>query len=208
MIETERVKKSFGRIARFYDLIGRFSASTGARAIARAELRPGETVLDLGCGTGLSFDLLERAVGPQGHIIGVELSPEMLAQARKRIAGHGWTNVTLIEANAEEVDLGPGSVDVVVSIYTNDIMHSRAAVERAVQALRPSGRFVAAGVKRARGLRGVVLNPVTLAYSLPFITMPLSASPWSHLENFLGSLQLEEHGWGSLYIARGVKSAA
>ncbi len=177
MIDTQRAKKAFGRIARFYDLIARGSARLRMRAIARAELRPAEAVLDLGCGTGLSFDPLEQAVGPQGRIIGVELSPDMLAQARKRIAGRGWTNVTLIEANAEEVDLAPGSVDAVVSTYTNDIMHSRRAVERAVQALRPSGRFVAAGVKRATGLRGVLLNPVTLAYSLPFITMPLTSLP-------------------------------
>lgn len=208
MIDTQRAKKAFGRIARFYDLIARGSARLRMRAIARAELRPAEAVLDLGCGTGLSFDPLEQAVGPQGRIIGVELSPDMLAQARKRIAGRGWTNVTLIEANAEEVDLAPGSVDAVVSTYTNDIMHSRRAVERAVQALRPSGRFVAAGVKRATGLRGVLLNPVTLAYSLPFITMPLTASPWRHLEDLMGHLEVTEHQWGTAYIACGAKTAA
>ncbi len=207
MIDTERVKRAYRRTARFYDVTALPSGRLRANAIARAELRPGEAVLDLGCGTGLSFDLLEQAVGPQGQVIGVELSPDMLARAREKVAKQGWKNVKLIEANAEEVDLAPESVDAVLSVYTNDIIHSRRAVERAVRALRSRGRFVAAGAKQAGGLRGVVLNPITLAQSLPFITMPLTASPWTHLEDLLGPLEVEERLLGSAYIARGVKNA-
>ncbi len=207
MIDTERVKKAFGRGARFYDLMARPSARLRAKAIARTALRPGEIVLDLGCGTGLSFDLLQQAIGLQGQIIGVELSPDMLARARDKVAKQGWKNVKLIEANAEEVDLERESVDAVLTIYTNDIIQSRLAVERAVKALRPGGRFLAAGVKRARGLRGLLLNPVTLAYSLPFITMPLTVSPWTHLEDLLGPLDVEQYQMGTQFTAHGVKRA-
>jgi ubiquinone/menaquinone biosynthesis C-methylase UbiE len=110
-----------------------------AIAIERLALRSGQVVLDFGCGTGLSFDLLQQAIGHRGHIIGVELSPDMLARARSKITDYRWTNVTLIEANVEQIDLQPESVDAVLCFYTHDIMSSSRAVERAVKALRCGG---------------------------------------------------------------------
>src|SRR5690242_1874289 len=64
-----------------------------SESIALMEIRPGDTVLDVGCGTGLSFQGLLRRVGPQGRVVGIEPSPEMLALARQRIAQHGWTGI-------------------------------------------------------------------------------------------------------------------
>ncbi len=207
-MDVEQIKRKYRRNARFYDLLGGGVPGLRARAIARMDLRPGEVVLDFGCGTGLSLDLLEQAIGPQGRIIGVELSPDMLARAREKIERHAWTNVALLEANAEEVDLQSASVDAVLFFATHDIMNSKRAIERAVRALRPGGRFVAAGAKRASGLHGLLINPVTLAYSLPFVTnLSGTARPWTHLEHLLGPLDVEERLWGTAYIAHGVKRA-
>ena len=206
-MDVEQIKRKYRRNARFYDLTSRLP-DLRAKAIARMELHAGQVGLDFGCGTGLSFDLLEQAIGPQGHIIGVELSPDMLARAREKIARHGWANVSLIEANAEEVDLQSESVDAVLCFYTHDIMSSERALERAVTALHVGGRFVAAGAKRAGGLRGLLLNQITLAYSRPFITNTSgTARPWAHLEDLLGPLDVEERLWGSAYIAHGAKRA-
>ena len=58
------------------------------------------TVIDVGCGTGLSFEALHRAVGMRGRIIGIEQSPEMIGKARDRVQRHGWRNVTLLNAPA------------------------------------------------------------------------------------------------------------
>lgn len=206
-MDVEQIKRKYRRNARFYDpLLERPMRRTRERAIAALALRPGETVLDFGCGTGLSFPLLQEAVGLQGHIIGVELSPDMLARAREKVKRHSWTNLTLIEANAEEVNVPPGSVDAVLCFYTHDIMNSRPALERAAGALRPGGRIVAAGGKQARGVRGVLLNTVTFAYSLPFVTNTSgTARPWAHLEELLGPLSVEERLLGTAYIACGVK---
>src|SRR5579863_2770796 len=85
-----------------YDLEIAIAEPLRRRAIARLALKPGETVLDVGCGTGLSFRHIEKYVGPHGAIIGVEQSPEMIAKARARAAQNGWSNVTLINAPAEE----------------------------------------------------------------------------------------------------------
>ena len=210
-MNTERIKLKYRRNARFYDLLVRPLPLFGrlrAKAVARLGLRPGETVVDLGCGTGLSFELLERGVGSQGRIIGVEITPEMLGKAREKVARHGWTNITLIESNAEDVDLEPDSVDAVLCCLTNDIMHSKAAVERSLRALRPGGRFVATGVKLAGGVRGALLNPVTRAYSVSAITVPITPAPWKHLEGLLEPLEVTEEAWGTAYVAHGVKPVA
>lgn len=206
-MDVERIKKKYRINSRFYDWLEGPFLQLRSKAVGRLTLRTGEVVLDLGCGTGLSFPLIEQQIGQQGHLIGVELSPDMLARAREKISRHAWTNITLIEANAEKIDLPPESVDAVLCFYTHDIINSPRALERAVNALRLGGRFVAAGGKRAGGWRGLLINPITLVYSLPFITkLSGTTRPWIHLEHLVGRLNLEEHMWGSAYIASGMKA--
>src|SRR5690242_2305666 len=78
------------------------------RTIAALALRSGDSVLDVACGTGLSFPLLVDAVGTEGRVTGVELSPDMANLARARIAAAGWTQVTLVVSAIESALLaGP-----------------------------------------------------------------------------------------------------
>src|SRR5437867_7962509 len=99
----EQVVDVYRRRAKGYDASG-ISALDGWRrkAVERLNLRPGDVVVDVGCGTGLNFAPLEDAVGPQGKIIGVELTDAMLDQARQRVAGRGWTNIELVLGDAAE----------------------------------------------------------------------------------------------------------
>ena len=205
-MDVELIKKKYQRNVVFYDLFTKAFAGRRAHAVAQVGLQGGETVLDLACGTGLSFGLLEEAIGPSGKIVGVELSPEMLSQARAKIAHYGWENITLIQANAEEVDLPAGSVDAVLAFYAYDVMLSRQAVERAVQALRPGGRFVSAGPRVVPGPRGWLVNPITRSVAHVAGVQPLIARPWKPLEDVLGPLSVEEHWWGASYVAHGVRS--
>ncbi|TAK57223.1 MAG: methyltransferase domain-containing protein [Dehalococcoidia bacterium] len=208
-MNIETTQRQYRRNAVFYNLVDRPLRRVRRRAVAALQLRPGDTALDFGCGTGLSFDELERAVGRDGRIIGVDVSPDMLRRARARIAERGWTNVTLIESSADAVELEPASVDGVICFYTHDIMNSREALERAVAALRRGGRIVTAGVKRASGAHGLVLNPVTRAYSSSAVTSLANFDrPWVHLEGLLGRLELEGRLWGTAYVARGTKGDA
>ena len=208
-MDVAQIKKKYRRNARFYDILERPTRQMRERAIQQLALKPGDAVLDFGCGTGLSFEPLEQVIGPRGHIVGVELSPEMLAKAQERIVQHGWKNISLIEANADEVELQPESVDAALCFYTHDIMKSRRSLEKAVKALRTGGRVVAAGVKRAHGLHGAVLNLITHLYSQPFVAdLSGTERPWSHLQNLLGQVNVEEHMWGSSYIAHGMKKAS
>ena len=205
-MDSDTTRRQYRRNAVFYNLVDRPLRRIRRRAIAALQLRPGETALDFGCGTGLSFDELERAVGPGGRIVGVDVSPDMLRRARARIANHGWTNVTLIESSADAVELEPEWVDGVICFYTHDIMNSPDALARALAALRSGGRIVTAGVKRASGAQGVLLNPLTKAYSSSAVTSLANFDrPWIHLESLLGHLELESQLLGTAYIARGTK---
>jgi len=99
------------------------------RAVAALQLQPGQVVLDVGCGTGLSLALLRAAVGETGRIYGFDQSPEMLALARTRAASAGWHNVKLFETSAQALDL-PEAVDALLFHYTHDILRSPLALDR------------------------------------------------------------------------------
>ena len=107
-------------------------------AVAALELAAGDTVLELGCGTGLNFSLLQRQVGATGTIIGVDLSEAMLKRARRRLSGNGQ----LICADASRLELAC-TVDAVLAAYSLSMIPAwRAALERACAVLRPGGRIV------------------------------------------------------------------
>src|SRR4029077_12695832 len=86
------------------------------RAIAALDMQPGATIVEIGCGTGLNFRLLQESIGLSGRLIGVDLSTDVLEQARQRIAAKGWSNVELVQARAADYDF-PSSVDAVFSTF-------------------------------------------------------------------------------------------
>jgi demethylmenaquinone methyltransferase/2-methoxy-6-polyprenyl-1,4-benzoquinol methylase len=116
------------------------------RAVAALNLQPGQAVLDVGCGTGLSLALLREAVGEQGRIYGFDQSPEMLAQARQRTDAAGWCNVELFECPAQILSL-PAPVDAILFHYTHDILRSPLAVHRLLAGARHGAAVAIAGVK-------------------------------------------------------------
>lgn len=99
---TDDLQAFYGRWAGLYDRIARVPGVGAWReAAARAlELAPGDTVVEMGCGTGANFPYLRERVGPRGTVIGVDLTAEMLAVAAKRIAANGWENAHLVRADA------------------------------------------------------------------------------------------------------------
>jgi arsenite methyltransferase len=109
--------------------------------IAVAELRDGETVLDLGSGGGIDVLLSARRVGPSGHAIGVDMTDEMLALARQNAAEAGATNVEFRKGTIERLPVDDASVDVVISnCVINLASDKRAVFGEIARVLKPGGR--------------------------------------------------------------------
>jgi arsenite methyltransferase len=106
-------------------------------------LQPGETVLDLGSGAGIDCFLAARQVGPQGHVIGVDMTPEMLARARQNAERSGHVNVEFREGRLEALPVADASIDAVTSNCVINLVPDKAAVFREVaRVLKPGGRLV------------------------------------------------------------------
>jgi SAM-dependent methyltransferase len=106
-----------------------------------AELRPGETLLDLGSGGGIDVLLSARRVGPNGRAFGLDMTAEMLELARRNAAEAGVTNVEFLEGYIEEIPLPDESVDVVISNCVINLSADKARVFGEMRrVLRPGGR--------------------------------------------------------------------
>jgi SAM-dependent methyltransferase len=109
--------------------------------IAVAELRDGETVLDLGSGGGIDVLLSARRVGPAGRAIGVDMTDEMLSLARRNATEAGATNVEFRKGTIEALPLDDASVDVVISNCVINLASDKAAVFAEIaRVLKPGGR--------------------------------------------------------------------
>jgi arsenite methyltransferase len=109
---------------------------------AVADLRPGETVLDLGSGGGIDVILSAKRVGPEGYAYGLDMTDEMLALARRNAAEAGIGNVTFLKGLIEEIPLPDASVDVVISNCVINLSTDKPSVLREIgRVLRPGGRI-------------------------------------------------------------------
>lgn len=111
--------------------------------LAFAQVRPGETVLDVGCGGGLDLILAAEKVGAAGAVIGVDMTEEMLALARKNIARSGYANIEVRTGAIEALPVASASVDWVISNCVLNLVPDKAAAFREVfRVLRPGGRLL------------------------------------------------------------------
>lgn len=185
-----------------YDASARRTMPLRRRTVAKLALRPGERVLDVACGTGLSFGLLREGVGASGEIVGVELSPDMLALARSRCRAEGWTNVRLIESAMENAELD-GPLDAILFNFTHDVLRSPAALARIFSAARPGARIAVAGMKYPPWWLAP-LRPLVRAQARPYMTTFEGLDqPWSLLRSHLADFDWQPVLYGTGYIGWG-----
>lgn len=115
-ISAAAARRYYDRLGARYDWFGIFEARAKTRAIRQLDLAPGQRVLNVGTGTGREQARLEAAVSPGGLVAGLDLSPGMLAVARRRTTG------LLCRADARHLPLAPGSFDRVLATYILDLI--------------------------------------------------------------------------------------
>jgi demethylmenaquinone methyltransferase/2-methoxy-6-polyprenyl-1,4-benzoquinol methylase len=148
LIETYRKKaKHYDFTSRLYPVPGYPQRAQRLRAVRALGLRPGDSVVDIACGTGLNFALLEELIGPHGRIVGVDLTDAMLARAQERIETNGWSNISLVHADAADFDF-PTEVDAILSTYAlSQVPECAEVIARGAAALSRGGRWVVLDVK-------------------------------------------------------------
>jgi ubiquinone/menaquinone biosynthesis C-methylase UbiE len=153
-LRRERLIETYRKKAKRYDITSRLYPAPGypqraqrLRAIQALRLRPGDVVVDVACGTGLNFPLIEEAIGPDGRIVGVDLTDAMLAQAQDRMETNGWRNVRLVQADAAEFDF-PTEVDAILSTYAlSQVPGCAEVIAHGAAALSEGGRLVVLDLK-------------------------------------------------------------
>ncbi len=158
--EQRRAIGRYRRKAAGYDASAERTMPLRRRTIALLALQPGQTVLDAGAGTGLSYALLRDGVGSSGRVLAVEQSPEMFALAEARVQREGWANVWHKLAAADSVLL-PLPADAVLFNFTHDILRSTAALDNLLRQARPGAQIAVCGMK-----------------FFPWWTGPLNLLPW------------------------------
>ena len=159
-------------------------------------------VLDVGCGTGLCCGLLRDKVGPEGTVIGIEESPEMAAVAREHVAREGWSNVTIVQSPAEEVQLEQ-TADAALFCAVHDILQSPHALANVAAKLSPGAWVAAGGGKWATPLMVAVNSAVRLLHAPYVRSFRGFDRPWRHLEEFVEDVHVREMGFGSGYVVTG-----
>jgi len=202
-----RRARNYDVSANLYYLLGFRENRYRKRAVASLGLSPGDTVVEIGCGTGLNFGYLQDAVGGQGRIIGVDLTDAMLEQAGNRIRRNGWTNVELVHADAATFDF-PDTVRGVMSTFAITLVPEYdTIIRRASEALGPKGRMVILDLKLPEGWpRWLVKLGVMI--TRPFgVTLDLSSrQPWRAMEKHFSSVAVRNLFGGFAFIAVGRNS--
>jgi trans-aconitate methyltransferase len=169
--------------------------------VGRLGLRRGDTVIDVGCGTGLNFAALHAAVGPGGRIIGIDESPQLLAVAARHVARRRWHNVDLINASAERAELP--AADAALFCAGHELLQSPTALAHILHHLRP-GAAVAAGGWKWPSKWLWPLRACVTALAGPFVAEFTGFDqPWRLLADHLTHLRVSELGLGTGYLAHG-----
>lgn len=169
------------------------------RAVVALGLKPGDTVLEIGAGTGRNFPYLVEAVGPSGTVIGVDASPGMLAEARKLIERNGWSNVELLQQDATQLEVDREVDGVLFSLSYSAMPEPRPALARAWQRLRPSSRVVVMDMGLTQGGPWRLLAPIARLL-VKYAPGDAYSDPWSDLAGY-GPVETRRFLLGFFYIS-------
>lgn len=210
-LTRDAVKDVYDRNARFYDfavwgyyLVGMRIGSWRRMVVEALELRPGDTVIEVGCGTGLNFDLLQKAVGPDGKIIGIDISEGMIDRARALVRAKGWQNVELICCSVSDFEF-PDGIDGIMAtgVLTYEPEFDK-VIERGTRALSSGRRWVVLDYKMPSGWQRI-FAPVFIALGSSFGVSKdlMERHIWEAVERHLNNTKMRDLYGGFVYIVSG-----
>lgn len=200
-------RRAYAAGAAYYDLLSGELVYRAGRAagVKLLDLQPGDTVLDVGCGTGLNFAHLVDAVGATGRVVGVDRSPDMLRVARRRIARRGWESVSVVQVDATEftlADLGGRRVDAALSTYAMSVIDDAAAAWARIRAvLKPNGRVCIVDMQEPTGAARVLAPLARLACTMG--GSDIDAHPWNLLATAAPAVQTRSLRGGHIQVVAG-----
>lgn len=192
--------------SQLYYLIGYRGEAYRKSAVEALGAQTGDTVVDICCGTGLNFPLLQKAIGDEGKLIGVDLTDAMLEQARRRVEKNHWENVELVQSDVSEFDF-PTPVNGVITTFALSLVPNYdKVIENAYNALAPGGRFVDMASKTPRGMLRF-LKPLVFPFLRPFGDPEkyMDVRTWESIKKHFGEAEFEEFFGGAAYVTRGEK---
>jgi ubiquinone/menaquinone biosynthesis C-methylase UbiE len=192
-----------------YRLMGIREGRCRRETVEALALAPGDTVIDLACGTGLNFPLLQKAVGASGKIIGVDISPEMLDQARRRVQKAGWRNVELVEADLNAYAFPPGTAGMLSTFSMYLVPEAEDVVRRGAAVLRPGGRMAILDAKQPdRPPAWTAIYPKWREQPFGIDPKFLVQRPMDFIRRHMEEILFKEYYFGYLYLSAGrVKNA-
>jgi ubiquinone/menaquinone biosynthesis C-methylase UbiE len=201
----ERLIATYRKKAKHYNVTSRLYPAPGypqqifrRRAVRALGLRPGDCVVDVACGTGQNFPLIEQAIGPEGRIVGVDLTDARLAQARQRIESSGWRNVSLVQGDAAAFEF-PTGVDAILSTYAlSQVPECGEVIAHGAAALAAGRRWVVLDLK-APELAPRWLTRLGLAAARPFASIDewVERRPWETIRAAMRE-ELVDVSWSDL----------
>src|SRR3954449_9849646 len=212
LIETYRKK------AMHYDLTSRLYPAPGyphpaqrRRAVRALGLRPGDSVIDIACGTGLNFPPIEEGIGPDGRIVGVDLTDARLEQAADRRDANGWSHINLVAGDATDFDF-PTDVDAILCTYAlSQVPECAEVIAHGAAALSGGGRWVVLDLK-VPDTTPRWLAQLGTAIVGPFASIDewIMRRPWevirTAMKEGLGDLSWTELFFGTAFLAAGSRT--
>ncbi len=165
-------------------------------------LQPGQTVLDVACGTGRNFPLILEKIGPTGRLVGVDYTAAMLARASEQVEREGWKNVELVQGDATCIDLKQTFDAALCTLAMGVIPDERGALDRMLAHVKPGGWLAIGDAKRSSRWYGRSLNWLAdlLGYGAAEV---MTRRTWESLQGMLNDFQYKEWFSGFFYVAAG-----
>lgn len=201
------IERTYQNWAKVYDSLTPFYLLGNERhlrneTIHQLRLQPGQTVLDIACGTGRNFPLILEKIGYSGKLIGVDYTGAMLARAQERVKREGWRNVELLQADAARIDLKQTFDAAMSTLAIGVIPDYRNTLNRMIEHLNHGARLAIGDAKRSSGIAGFSFNWFAdlLGYGA---AEDISRRPWEVLQGKLDNFHYREWFSGFFYVAAG-----